>query len=220
VRTAFDDLALLDEEDLVGVHERAQPVRNNDGHAFGGVFLHRVADALLSACVNRRGRVVEDQHVRAEHQAPCDRHALALPARERHAALADHRLVAGRQADDVVMELRELSGALDTLLLGPRIAVGDVVLDRGREQELVLLHDAHRFPQRLERDPGDLLPVDGDRAAAHVIKARDEVGDGRLAAARRPDDADRLAALGREADPLEHAVVVGAGIAEVDVVEA
>ena len=48
--------------------------------------------------------------------------------------------------------------------LRPRIAIGDVVLDRGREQERVLLHHADRAAQRLQRHLADVLPVDGDRA--------------------------------------------------------
>ena len=42
-------------------------------------------------------------------------------------------------------------------------------------------------------DLADVLAVDGDPAAGHVVEARDQVGDGRLAAAGRADDADRLA---------------------------
>src|SRR3569833_4639970 len=32
MRAALDDLAVLDEQDLVGMHQRAQPVRDDDGH--------------------------------------------------------------------------------------------------------------------------------------------------------------------------------------------
>ena len=62
---------------------------------------HRLAqpalDLLLGARIDRRGRVVEDQHPRVRDQRPRDRNPLALPARERQPALADHRLVPLRQ---------------------------------------------------------------------------------------------------------------------------
>ena len=111
--------------------------------------LHRVADALLGAGVDRGGRVVEDEDGGAENEGAGDGHALALAAGERGAALADHGLVVVRQAHDVVGQLGVFGGAVDALLAGPGVAVGDVVLDRGREEERVLLHHGDRLPQRL-----------------------------------------------------------------------
>ena len=89
MRAALDDPAVLDEQDLVGMHQRAQPVRDDERHAVLGEALHRRADALLGAGVDRGGGIVEDQHRRPQHQAAGDRQALALAAGQRHAALAD-----------------------------------------------------------------------------------------------------------------------------------
>jgi hypothetical protein len=45
----------------------------------------------------------------------------------------------------------------------------------------------------VEGHSADVLPIDGDLAAANVIEARDKVREGGFSAARRPDDADGLA---------------------------
>ncbi len=165
--------------------------------------------------------IVEHQDRRAEQDAAGDRQALALAARERDAALADQGLVALGQARDVVVQARDFAGVRDPVAIGPGIAVGDVVLDRGCEQEGVLLDQADRPAQGGERDLAHVLAVDRDPAGADVVVARDQVGDGRLAAARRAHDPERPASLHLEAD-----VVQGrqrpplAGIGEIDMLEA
>ena len=97
MRAALDDAPPLQEDDLVGVHQRAQTVRDDDRRPRRGLGSERLADALLGRGVDRRGRVVEHQDRRAEQDAAGDRQALALAARERYAALADQGLVALRQ---------------------------------------------------------------------------------------------------------------------------
>ena len=74
--------------------------------------VHRVELALdrrLGLGVDRRERVVEDQDRRVEQQRARERGALALSAREHHAALAHDRVVAVGQVLDVLRELRALA---------------------------------------------------------------------------------------------------------------
>jgi hypothetical protein len=63
------------------VHQGIQPVGYDDGHPFTGLGLNRRPDPLFRACIHGGGAIVEDQHRGAEHQRPCDGHALALAAR-------------------------------------------------------------------------------------------------------------------------------------------
>ncbi len=183
------------------------------------VAAHRCADPLLGGGVDGGGRVVEHHHGRLQHQRPGDGQPLALAARQRDAALADDRAVVLRKAEHVVVQLRRFARPLDARLVGPGIAVGDVVLERGGEQEGVLLHHRDRPAQRLQRDAADVLAVDGDAPRCHVVEARDQVRDRRLAAAGRADDADGLAAARLEADAGERRAPE-ARIGEVDVLEA
>lgn len=61
------------------------------------------------------------------------------PPRKRHTALANDGVVAGQQAEHVIVQLRAFAGAGDAAFLRPWVAIGDVVLDRCREQEGILL---------------------------------------------------------------------------------
>ena len=218
---ALDDPALFEEQDLVGVHQRAQPVGDDDRRAGRDLGPERRADALLGRGVDRRGRIVEHQDRRGQQDAARDRQALALAAGERDAALADQGLVAPGQARDVVVQPRDLAGLRDPLAIGPGVAVGDVVLDRGGKQERVLLDQAHGPAQGGERDLAHVLAVDRDPAGADVVVARDQMGDGRLAAARRPDDAERPPGPDLEADVVQGRELAAlARIGEIDVLEA
>ena len=221
MRAALDDASLLQEHDLVGIHERSQAVRDDDRRPGRGLCPQRLADALLGGGVDRGGRVVEHQDRRREEDAAGDRHALPLAARERHATLPDQRLVALRQPRDVVVQPRDLAGLGDALAVRPGVAVGDVVLERGGEQEAVLLDQADRPAQRRQGDVAYVLAVDGDPAGADVVVARDQMRDRRLAAARGTDDAERAAGAHLEADVVQRRQLAPlAGIGEGDVLEA
>ena len=58
---------------------------------------HVLLDDALALVVERAGRLVEDQDARIADQGAGDGDALALPARQAAAALADHGVVAFRQ---------------------------------------------------------------------------------------------------------------------------
>ena len=59
--------------------------------------LERLLDQPLALGVERRGGLVEQQDRRVLEQGPRDGQPLALAARDLHAALADHRVVALRR---------------------------------------------------------------------------------------------------------------------------
>ena len=96
------------------------------------------ADAGLGRRVDRGGRVVEDEDARVDREGARDRDPLPLPARERDAALADHRVVALRQPLDELVRLREPRDALDLRVRQLRQAERDVLAHRGGEEERVL----------------------------------------------------------------------------------
>ena len=74
------------------------------------------ADPRLGRGVDRGGRVVEDQDPRVDDERARDREPLALAARERDAALADHRLVAVGQPLDELVRLGEPRRLADLLV--------------------------------------------------------------------------------------------------------
>ena len=132
-----------------------------------------------------------------------DRDALLLAAGELQAALADLGLVAVRRHADEAVDLREPRGLLDLGVARLPAAVADVVADGVVEQHGVLRDHADRGAQRLLRHVADVLAVDQDAAAGHVVEAEQQPRDRRLAGAGRADDRDRLAGRHLEADALE-----------------
>ena len=91
------------------------------------------------------------------------------------------------------------------------------MVDPSREQERLLLHDAHGLAQRCQRDVANILPVDGNSPGFDVVITPDEVRDGGFAAAWRADNADGLAGSDLQVDAAQRALVVGpGGVAEID----
>jgi len=94
-----------------------------------------------------------------------------------------------------------------------RRAVAEVAGDRAAEQERLLGDDPDLVPDVVLGHLADVDAVERDRPAGHVVEARDEVDEGRLAAAGAADDGGRLTGRGTERDPAE------ARVAEFHVVE-
>ena len=114
-------------------------------------------------------------------------------------ALADDRVVAILEAHDEVVGLRIL-GRLDDGLLG-RLAAqpkGDVLADRAREEEDILLDGRDLRAQRCHVPVAHIDAVDQDAPAADVVDAVDQLGQRRLAGAGLADDGDGLARAARE----------------------
>jgi hypothetical protein len=85
-------------------------------------------------------RLVEQQEGRGAQDGAGDRDALALAARQRDAALADHRVEPLRQAADELGGGGELGGARDLAVARLGSPEADVVADARREDGDVLRH--------------------------------------------------------------------------------
>ncbi len=166
-------------------------------------------DRLAVLGVERRGRLVGEDHRRiADHRAR-DGDALLLAARE----LA--RIVPGLAGKADAFERRP------RLLLGFRGALAahverePHVVRRGqrREQVIGLEHEADVLPPELRQVLGrlarDLLAADADGSFARRQHAAENGQQRGLAAAGRPHQQRQLAALEREIDALERAGAPG-----------
>ena len=217
VRARVDDLAVVDHDDAIGERQRRAPVRDEQRRARAGDPAQRRVDLLLDPRVDRRRRVVEQQDLGIREQRARERDPLALAAREREALLADDRVVAVRQLHDELVRLRGTRRGLDLRRgrVGP--AERDVGGDRVGEEERVLEHHADAAAQRLERRVAHVDAVDRDRAGVHVVEARQQEPDGRLARTRAADERDRLARRDGEGEVAQHRL--GRRVAERHVVE-
>ena len=84
-----------------------------------------------------------------------------------------------------------------------RAAVADVLHDRAVEQRDVLRHDRDRGAQALLRDARDILSVEQNAAAFHVVEALQQREQRRFPGAGRPDQPDALARLEMQVEILE-----------------
>ena len=86
--------------------------------------------------------------------------------------------------------------------VGPRER--DVVAHGAREEERLLRHDAELAAERLDGHVAQVEAVDAHAPRGRVVEARDELGDGRLPRAGRPDERHRLAGVDVEVDVAQH----------------
>ena len=146
------DRAVLEHDDLVGQRDRRQAVGDDERRAARHHLAQRELDLLLGRGVDRRGRVVEDQDARVGQQRARDRDALALAAatasgRARRRACRSRR--AARAMKSCACARRGGASISSRVASGAR--VGDVVGDRGGEQERVVVDDRDRAAQRGRR---------------------------------------------------------------------
>src|SRR5436309_7466953 len=129
VRAALDDAAVLDHQDLVGAPDGREPVGDDEG----GAVLHQVGEARLDERlglgVEARGGLVEDQDARVGQDGAGDGDALALPAREPHAALADDGVEPLRETVGELVDVRDVTGLAELGIGGIRAREGDVLAD-------------------------------------------------------------------------------------------
>ena len=174
-------------------------------------------DRRLGGVVDRRGGVVENQHPRVGEHRAGQRDALPLAARERQPALADQRVVPLGQALDELRHLRRLRGGAHLLLGGVGAAVGDVGPDRVGEEEGVLEHHPERRPQLRQTQLPHRHAAEAHPPVLRVVEAGEQLGDRRLARARRPDQRHGLPRLDVQRQPVEHRLA--ARVTEPHVVE-
>ena len=115
VRALAHDLAVVEHDDAVGVHDGADALGHDE---FGGVLGfagERVAHLAVGLEVERGERVVEDQDLRMPVHRACDGQSLLLAAGHVRAALCDRGGVSAVHARHEFAGLRHVGGGLDAL---------------------------------------------------------------------------------------------------------
>ena len=215
---AFDDMALVEDEDAVGADDARQPVREDQGRASCRQAVDRLLDHRLVLRVHRGERFVENEDRRIPQQRPGDRQALALAARQQDPALADHRVVTLRQQRDELVRIGVARRRLDLVARGVGLAEPQILFDGAVEQVGVLVDDGDHPAERFGIERFDVVTADLDRAALRVEEAQQQPRNRRFAGAARPDDADLLAGGDGEGQPVMGGAAP-AGIGEPDVLE-
>ena len=165
--------------------------------------VHTALDDGLGPCVDGRGCFVQNHNRRVGDRRAGDGQKLALPLRQIGAVAGQHRRVAVGQTGDEVVRARQHCGFYAFVVACRQVPVADVVHHRAGEQVRVLQHDAERAAQRAFFDLVDVDAVVADFAVGDVVKAVEQIGDGRFARAGRADEGDLLPRLGVERDVMQ-----------------
>src|SRR5262245_19427463 len=130
VRATLDDAALVHDDDLVGVLDGGQAMRDHQRGAVAHEFDQRGLDAPLGFIVESRRGLVEDQDGRVLEQGARDGDALLLSARQLRTALTHGCVHALRQFAGEFVDVGHARRLVDLLRIDVTHAERDVVADR------------------------------------------------------------------------------------------
>ena len=175
----------------------------------------------LEIGIEGRGRFVEQQHLRLDRHRPGDAQPLLLAAGEALAALLElvlHLVPQRRLGERPLHPLVHRRGG--QLLVEPH-AEGDVVVDRHRKRRRRLEDHADPLAQQVQVEAGveDVDAVEQHLAGrplagVELVDPVETTEQGRLAAARRPDEGGHPLRRDHQVDALEGLV---AAVEEVEV---
>src|SRR5260221_2160736 len=195
VRAVLDEASALQGYDAIGAAHGRKAVGDDENRAVHGDVPHVLLDDSLTLVVEGACRLIEYQDPRVRHQRTCDSDALALPAREGAAALANDRIIALGQLEDELVCAGEFGGG-DHLRHRHRwIDERDVVADGMVEKDILLQHDADLAAQPSDVDHGEIDAVDEDTAALRHVEAEVGLGDQGPVRTATHADADSLTCL-------------------------
>ena len=186
--------ALVHHQDAVAGQHRGEPVRDHERGAVAHQFFQRGLHQRLALGIERRGRLIEQQQRRVAQDGAGDRDALALAARQRHAALAELRVEAARQAADEFGGVREIGGALD-LGVSWRPGRPKRMFSRAVAANTTESCGTSAMRARSSRGSAVLIGTPSNEIvpAGGIVEAQQQVKQRALAGARGADDRDLLA---------------------------
>ena len=185
----------VDDEDLVGVAHGRQPVGDHQRGTPGERRVERPLHRRLGLAVQVGGRLVEhDDRGALSSSRAIARRCFSPPragSRARRPRCRARRAAPrpGRQT----CAARSACSSSSSVASGLRVQ--QVLADRLVEHVRVLGDEADRVAQRRVGHLADVDAADQHRAVGDVVEPRDEVGERRLAGARRSDQRDHLAGL-------------------------
>ena len=110
VAADFDDAAVVEHSDLVGVAHGGNPVGDEDGGGSCGIVAESAQDALFGVGIDAGQGVVEDEDGGAAQQGAGDGGALFLSAGKRDAAFADDGFKALRELLELLADVGGFGG--------------------------------------------------------------------------------------------------------------
>lgn len=136
--SAFDNLAMVEDKDAVGMLDGGQTMGNHDR----GAALHQASECLLDLefgfGIKGRSGLVEDEDGRVFQDRASNTDTLPLSSGEIHSTVADERVVVLGQLRDETVGESDQSRVMDSLTRDLRLSESDIVGDRVVEEDAVL----------------------------------------------------------------------------------
>src|SRR5690348_6687020 len=198
------DNPILQYHDTVGVAHGGEAVGDDDNGAAAHQVLQSRLHQSLGLAVQGGSGFVEDEDGGILEQGASNGNALALPAGQANAALADHGFVAFGQSFDEVVGQGCLGGFHYTLLGNSGLAVGDVVAHRVVEEHGFLGHDADLRTQRRNGQVAHVLAINQQAASGDVEEARNQVHQRAFAGAAGANHGQDFPGVHRKLNVTQH----------------
>src|SRR6266567_6795985 len=199
-RALIGDTSVLQDDHLIGVAHRREPVGDDD-HGLPPCFLYEVLlNEIFRETVERAGRLVQDQDGRIPQQGSGQRNALHLSSRKRDAARAHLGVVALRQLRDESIGVGPDGGRDNLVPAGGEISVTDVLANGVTEQVGILTGPGDLAAPFVHVDLMNGFAVRSYLAEHWIAKPAKQTDEGRLAGTGWSQDRRRLAARNPERD--------------------
>ena len=201
----FGDVAVVEHDDLVGLANGGQAVRDGQHRDLAAQGFQRLLHLTLGLGVDVGGGLVEQQDARRAGQGPGHRDQLLLAHRQPRPAFAQRRVVALRQAADEAVGMGGAGGGLDAGRTELATHV-NVVAGVGGQQKGFLRHQAHRLSEGVVAQVLHRLAVDVQRARGRRVKAQQQRQERAFAAAGVAHDAHELTGRDVQVQPVQYRV--------------
>ena len=208
MRALFDDPAALEQRDPVGERDRRGTVGDHQRRPALHHGRQRRADLVLLRRVDGRGGVVENEHRGIGEDRARDRNALALPARQREATLAEHGVVSVREVGDELGRSCKLSRPRDFLVRCVGRAKRMFSLTVSVKRKVSSNTSATACLHVAEPEVAHVVAVQEDGTVVRVVQACKQARDRALSRSGRADERQRLAGSDVQLEAVENRVVV------------
>src|ERR1700730_1505705 len=170
MRAAFDYLAAFQHQDLIRTANRRKAVSNNESGAAPTQRLQSILDQRFALTVEARRSLVKNQDFRLGKNCASNRHALALSARQLHAALADDGVITIGKTVDKLLAMSNAAGFDDLFARGVRVSEANVLRDSAVKQEVILEYHAELTAIVFQTNPGKVATIHVYVALQRTIK--------------------------------------------------
>ena len=151
----------------------------------------------LTFGIECRSGFVENENIGIFQDGSCDGYALSLSAGEATAAIAHGSVVTVLRCHDEVVGIRHFGGLLHLFEGGIFHAEADVVEESVVEKDRFLVDIADQCTEFRNTERANVMSVDRNAAAGHVMEARHEVYQRTLTTSALPHEGNRLSAGAR-----------------------